>query len=563
MLAGATTRSRLGQVAWLAAGFLLIPRAVLAQPQPPTVQVRPAPLPTDALIQAVTTASPVRAQRPVVALPPGLALRLQRAVDLRVSGLPERARDTLLVLLRERPHHPAIVTELGRAQLAREDWAAVERLATGERAASRDSSLLGQELAAAFERLGRPKDAIRVAVEAWSVSMADVAWASGVLFRLAPAEPRTAASTLEAAAGPRPWRTDLTLGLARLHAMSGRPADAVRVLSDAEKRSGRTGLRVMFADEALRTGRTADTTAALTALVELAADPARRQEERLAAARRGWSAAQASGREAEWAPRLAQSLREIPAERWGADLVLSLVRSLQRAGRTEEARSLLAASPTLEQRMPELKLERALGLAREGPPIRALPLLDSLAHAWPQARFMLAEVQFFAGEVDSAHANYGRVAASPDDADAAAALDRMYLLEEVPHSPLQRLFGQIAFERWRGATAAAAVLADSLWRLQAPRGDYAARAGLELAALKLEAGDPRSALVPLLVVCDSLADDRLAPAARQRAGEAYLALGDEKSALAQYEECLARYPRAWNSAEVRRRVERLRKDRRL
>ena len=86
---------------------------------------------------------------------------------------------------------------------------------------------------------------------------------------------------------------------------------------------------------------------------------------------------------------------------------------------------------------------------------------------------------------------------------------------------------------------------------------------LELASLKLETGDPHAALVPLLVVCDSLADDRLAPAARQRAGEAYLALGDEKNALAQYEECLARYPRAWNSAEVRRRVERLRKDRRL
>jgi len=46
-----------------------------------------------------------------------------------------------------------------------------------------------------------------------------------------------------------------------------------------------------------------------------------------------------------------------------------------------------------------------------------------------------------------------------------------------------------------------------------------------------------------------------------RAGEAYMALDDPKSALAQYEECLARYPRAWNSAEVRRRVERLRKER--
>jgi len=65
------------------------------------------------------------------------------------------------------------------------------------------------------------------------------------------------------------------------------------------------------------------------------------------------------------------------------------------------------------------------------------------------------------------------------------------------------------------------------------------------------------------VVCDSLADDRLAPLARQRAGDAYSQLGDDTHALAQYEECLARYPRAWNSAEVRRRVERLRKERRL
>src|SRR5262249_7084467 len=161
----------------------------------------------------------------------------------------------------------------------------------------------------------------------------------------------------------------------------------------------------------------------------------------------------------------------------------------------------------------------------------------------------------------SAHANYDRVAAQPQDPDAAAALDRMYLLEESRDPGLRAMFGQIAYERWRGARPAALVLADSLWRMQAPRGDGAARAGLERASLRLEAGDPRGALVPLLVVCDSLADDRLAPAARQQAGEAYLALGEEKLALAQYEECLARYPRAWNSAEVRRRVEKLRKDR--
>jgi predicted negative regulator of RcsB-dependent stress response len=65
------------------------------------------------------------------------------------------------------------------------------------------------------------------------------------------------------------------------------------------------------------------------------------------------------------------------------------------------------------------------------------------------------------------------------------------------------------------------------------------------------------------VIADSLADDRLAPLARQRAGDAYASIGDEKNALDQYEECLARYPRAWNSAEVRRRLERLRKEKRL
>ena len=519
----------------------------------------PRPFPPD-LVQP-TRPAPVHSQRPIEPLPPALAFRLQRAIDLRVSGLPERARDTLQTLLRERPHHPAIVTELGRADLARGDFSAVEKLGSSERAAARDSSLLGEELATALERLGRPREAIKVAIEAWTVNPVDGPWASGVVFRLAPAEPRAALMALEAAATPRPWRTDLTLGYARLLAVSGKPLDAARVLADAEKRSGRSGLRVMFADESLRTGRPADTTAALQVLLDLTADAARRPDERLATARRAWMAVVTSGREAEWGPKLAQAVRDVPAERFGPDLLLSLVRSLQRTGHPAEARMLLAANPSLEQRSPELALERAMAIAREGPPARALPLLDSLAKTWPPARFMLAEAQFFSGQLDSAHANYDRVAAVPEDEHAAEALDRMYLLEESPESPLRPVLAQIEYERWRGANARAMALADTLWRLQAPHGEYAARAGLTLATLKLEAGDARGALVPLLVVCDSLADDRLAPAARQRAGEAYMALGDPKNALAQYEECLARYPRAWNSAEVRRRVERLRRER--
>jgi len=509
----------------------------------------------------VTPSLRIHSQRTVEPLPPEAALRLQHAADLRAAGLPDRARDTLQVLLRERPHHPAIVTELGRTDLARGDWAAVEKLGNAERASARDSSLLGEELSTALERLGKPRDAIRVAVEAWTVSPVDGPWAAGVVFRLAPGDVKGALTLLDGAATPRPWRTDLTLGYARLLSVSGRPADAARVLDDAEKRSGRTGLRVMFADESLRTGRPADTTAALHVLLDLTADASRHPEERVATARRAWMAVQSSGREAEWAPKFAQAVRDVPADRFGPDLLLSLVRSLQRTGHAAEARVLLAANPSLEQRMPELALERCMAIAREGPPARALPLLDSLAKAWPPARFMLAEVQFFSGDLDSAHANYERIAAVPDDENAADALERMYLLEDAPGSPARYVLAQIEYERWRGGKARALALADTLWRTVAPHGDYAARAGLTLASLKLEAGDAKGALAPLLVVCDSLADDRLAPLARQRVGEAYMALDDPKSALAQYEECLARYPRAWNSAEVRRRVEKLRRER--
>jgi tetratricopeptide (TPR) repeat protein len=538
-----------------AAMLLLLPAApAFAQGGAP----RP-PFPPD-LVQN-TPPSNVHSQRPVDPLPPELAMRLQRAADLRVAGLPDRARDTLQALRRERPHHPAILTELGRTELARGDWEAVEKLADAERSAARDSSLLGQELSTALERLGKPRDAMRVAVEAWTVSPADGPWASGVVFRLAPGDLRTALALVESAATPRPWRTDLTMGYARLLAVCGKPIDAARVLADTEKRTGRANLRVMFADQSLRIGRPADTTAALHVLLDLSGDTSRHPEERVMSARQAWIAAEASGRESEWAPKLALAVRDVPADRLGPDLLLSLVRSLQRTGHPADAKLLLSANPSLEQRMPELSLERAMAIAREGPPARALPLLDSLVKTWPQARFMLAEVQFFAGQLDSAHANYERIAAVPEDENAADALDRMYLLEETPSSAVRFVLAQIEYERWRGGNARAMAIADTLWRNVAPHGDYAARAGLTLAALKMAAGDAKGALAPLLVVCDSLTDDRLAPLARQRAGEAYLALDDPKNALAQYEECLARYPRAWNSAEVRRRVEKLRRER--
>jgi TolA-binding protein len=85
-----------------------------------------------------------------------------------------------------------------------------------------------------------------------------------------------------------------------------------------------------------------------------------------------------------------------------------------------------------------------------------------------------------------------------------------------------------------------------------------------LSAQRAAAGDATAALVPLLAVADSLPDDRLAPLARQRLGELYLSkLKDESKAAAQWEECLARYPKAWNAPEVRRKLEQLRRERRF
>jgi hypothetical protein len=82
------------------------------------------------------------------------------------------------------------------------------------------------------------------------------------------------------------------------------------------------------------------------------------------------------------------------------------------------------------------------------------------------------------------------------------------------------------------------------------------------ARLEEALGDGKAALPPLLAVAEQLPEDRLAPLARQRAGDIYrIWYKDDAKALAQYEECLARYPKAWNTPEVRRWVEILRRDR--
>ena len=122
------------------------------------------------------------------------------------------------------------------------------------------------------------------------------------------------------------------------------------------------------------------------------------------------------------------------------------------------------------------------------------------------------------------------------------------------------MLGRIAYDDWRGERGAALARTDSLARTL-PRGPLWARLALLSSAQRALSGDAAGALAPLLAVADSLPDDRLAPLARQRAGDLLLGrLNDPAAARAQYEECLARYPRAWNAPEVRRAVERLRRE---
>ena len=90
--------------------------------------------------------------------------------------------------------------------------------------------------------------------------------------------------------------------------------------------------------------------------------------------------------------------------------------------------------------------------------------------------------------------------------------------------------------------------------------DYAAKNGFEHVVIGLSGGID-STLVALVAV-DALGPERVTcvsmPSRYSSAGTK-----DDARALAQYEECLARYPKAWNAPEVRRAVETLRRERRF
>lgn len=522
-------------------------------------------IPPPGLAQALIAPSEEapRYSRTPPALSAAQAERLRRAMELRLSGLPDRARDTLALLLRDVPHHPMAVTELARVHGARGDWNALAALGRNERLFHKDSLLVSRELALALERLGRVRDAAQVAAESWAASPREGSWAQNRMLALSPADPRGVAETLRGAVARRPGRADMAGTLAVMLSRMNQPVESARVLAAADRASYRPPLRQRFADEALANHTPSDSLAALEALVSLAADSSFLRTLRVNAAEQAFGAATAGGTRGAMAPRLVGALAGVAPRFWGGNLLMGLARALRESGRTTEANALLEREPELAARVPELAQERLLARLRTGPPEAVVADMDSLARRWPAGMFMLAETEFFSGRYDSALAHYDRVARDPEAADQLLALERYYLIDEDAKDPALAALGRQAYAVWRGDAALARALADSLFRAIPQDSRYRASAALAAAAARAESRDHAGALAAVLAVADSLPADRLAPVARQRAGELLLKMNDPRRALAQFEECLARYPRAWNAPEVRRRVERLRKETRL
>ena len=504
---------------------------------------------------------PAVSQHPVPPLTDEQRARLRQAHDLAAAGVPDQALPMFKALLTEVPHHPLVLTEMARAQNIMEDYAAVERMARAERAAQKDSVLLGSELAFALESLGRPKEAAQIAIEAWLASPVQPDWARETLERAEDVAAKDVRDQVRRATTRYPERMDLARYCARLEWRLGDLHAALKTLSIAERSEARPRLRFTFAEELMLQLTTRDSTGAIETWLDLAGDTRYDASYRTASARRAWDVVTARHTEKEYAPRLQKALEDLPRKNLSPELRLGLARGLREAGRTAEARSLLEPEGGHED-TPEFAAERALSDLRDGPAARALPGLRAAAERSPEGAFRYAEALFFAGQTDSAHVWYERVTGDPRGPYTGAALERLYLLEEQGPPEALPVFGRVAYEEWRGETRRATVLTDSLFRTLA-RGPLWAEAALTLAAQRAAAGDLAAALEPLLAVADSMPEGRLAPVARDRAGDMYVRLNDGSRAAAQYEECLSRYPKSWNAPEVRRKLEALRRDRRF
>jgi len=525
---------------------------------PAGAQNRPGALPQRGLVINVP---PRRSAHPVPPLGPAELARLSRARTLWMSGETDAARDTLTRLLQVVPHHPVVLAELAQVNRARGDWRAIEQLAKSERSTMRDSVLLATEYAEALEQLKRPKDAAQVLFESWIAAPELSVQVWPLLDRLAAASPREVYPVARSVASAHPENAEVARFTAGMAWRQGDSREALAILDAADRNRTGTPVRWSFAEETVNRGTAPDSAAAAEVYLDLAADTKLDASFRLPSARRAFAVTRRTD-PAGGATRLARALQDLPPEQWGDDLLLGIARALRESGQTEVARALLerAGGPG---RNPDVALERALGDLREHADARAIGELAKLAPDSPEAGYHYAEALFFAGQPDSAAAWYKRVSQDPKAPVTGASLERLFLIEEAQPREALPAVGRLEYEEWRGDAKRAAVVAESLLAVL-PRGPLWAHASLALATQREALGDGKAALAPLMAVADSLPDDRLAPLARQRAGDVLRRwYRDDARALAQYEECLARYPRAWNAPEVRRVVESMRRERRF
>ena len=538
--------------------------ALLLAPAPAPAQGPPQPFdPHRPLIIRIPTDTPPASARNMTPLDKAQMQVVREAVIEREIGRHDAARKKLATLPAALQRHPIVLTEKARIELAAKNYSEVVRLATFERRSMRDSLLMGHELAESYEALNRPRETAATVVEVWALAPVEENWAMEILMRIAPADGRAGRDALRRAFARRPQRPDLARGLSALEWLAGDLRAALKVLRSIEPLERGPRDRWAFAERLLQLGSDRDSTGAADAYVDIAGDTGLEAAYRMTAARRGWELAQLRGTSAGAASRLYAALKDIPTDRWMTDLSLSLARALRIAGDTGAARALLGTGGTADRTRPELALERALADLRDGPPERVLDVLRPGEGTSDEQKFHYAEALFFAGQPDSALAWYQVVAEDASGPFTGAALERLFLIEDGKPRTAVAAFGRIAYEQWRNAPRRALALADSLLETLSP-GPLWAQTALVAAGEHERAGDARGALALALAVADSLPEDRLAPIARQRAGDLYsYRLKEDAHAIEQYEACVARYPRAWNAPEVRRRLEELRRTRRF
>lgn len=551
----------------------LIARPAGAQTGDPTSSVRQV-LIADSLVKATARAlriappprlgfgtafEPLSSRTPP-ALDPALRARIQHAAAIRNQGQFAASRDSLAPILAAYPHHPLVLNEWCRSLLALEDFAGVERLARSERTAQSDSVLLARALAEAQERLGKPTDAALTAVEAWAATPLMGAWADAELRRPLAYDVVRVRDAMRRALAHDATRADLADGLARLDWRANDLPATLQSLRAAGSEGGPASPRLRFAEELLQNHAARDSSGALEILLDVAADRTLPAPLRGQCARRAWTLFLVRGTAADGAQRIATALADVPPGQWGGDLAVAVARTLRESGRTAEARALLEAAPDNSN---GLALERALTDLRDGPPARALPALARLADQSSSGAYHYAEALFFDGQCDSAHTWYLKAGSEASGEKTGAALERAYLIEDAAPRAALPTFARACYQSWRGDTKSALALTDSLYRAL-PRGPLWVQCALMLSDERLSAGDTKAALEPLLAVADSLPEHRLAPLARQRAGDLYRdQLRDPRHAIEQYEACLTRYPGAWNAPAVRRSLEALRRDQRF